>query len=640
MTYNYNFEVAAAVLMLLLIAIMLIHRDVDLAKGRAFFAFVISSVIESITNVLSAWGLEHTEVVSGVANWWICLIFFMSEALTSILYFRYVVNLCEPSRQRRIIYARITFIPFLAFVAMILTSWKFNLIFDVKDNVYSQGSAAWYGYFYITLFLACSLFVAILSKQNIRGRNRYAIILGSLISIIAIIVQYKYKTLILTGFANAIVIYIFYIVIQNPNEYRDRISNVNNERAFHLFFENEVNLEHRMQILTVDIHQPNQVYSLFGYRNGNVILGEVGDFLSSVTDPKRVFRISPRVFALVLDGDTDVENIRQIILKRFASSWNLDNLEVVVSVNMTKIIYPDDVGDISEFFGMNNFAKMLLRRNAAYNYIEMNSELKEKFLRVSKVDEALDRALGNASLEVYFQPIYDLKKRKFTSAEALARLIDPELGFISPEEFIDAAETNGTIIPLDLMVLDKTCNFIEKEILTRKNTIDIETVQINISAAQFMQPSMDEMILSIVDKHEVPHDMIVIEVTERAKNSAAERMERHMKNLKDKGIGFALDDYGTGNSNCSYLIDYPFDKVKFDKNMVWAYFKTDTGRIILDGEMQTIHNLNIPIVAEGIEEIGQLETMARLGVELIQGYYFSKPLPGKDFIPFLENYVD
>lgn len=637
MQYNYYYEIASVLFLGLLFFVLLIQSNFELAKGRAFFTLIISCIVESIMNVISAWGLDHTEFVSSTANWWLCFLFFVAEACTSVLFFRYVVTLCETSRAKRTYYAKMALVPFVIFIFMILTTRSFHLIFDVQDNVYTQGIAAWYGYFYITLYITASLVVAITAKSTIRGRNRYAVVIASLISAAAIIVQYQVKWLILTGISNAIIIYIFYILIQNPNELKDKTANVSNGRAFALWFENMQNQERNMQILTVDIHQQNQLDTIFGYRNSTLIISEVGEYLTELTKQKKVFHISANVFAIALSDSKDADQIRKKILERFDQPWALDSVNTMVTVNLGRLRVPEDAATINEFYGVHNFMKQLIRKDMFHNFIEMTPELREQYERTSRVNKALNRALRDQSLQVYFQPIYNIKKGKFTSLEALARMFDPELGFVAPDEFIAAAEQNGTIVPLDLMILEKTCAFIEDEILPRNDLLEIDTVQVNISVLQCLQQNMDEMVLSIIDKYHVPHEMIMLEITERASITIAELMEKHMRSLKAQGIRFALDDYGTGNSNCSYLIEYPFDKVKFDKTMIWAYFKAEKARIVLDGEMRTLHKLHIPIVAEGIEEEDQYQTMVDLGVEQIQGYYFSQPLSQLDALVFLEE---
>jgi len=640
MQYNYSFEISAVILLGLLIGVFLLNQDFEFAKNRSYFTFLMASFLNCILNIASCIGLTRTDVFSNFTNDVICFLFFLSEAFVSPMYFRYIVNLCEPNRKRREKYAVGTMIPFIIFIGMLVSNPVFHLIYDMKDNSYSQGRMAWYGYFYIMLFLVASVFIALTAKKTIRGRNRYSVFLASLISISAIVFQYNFKHILLTSFSNAVILFMFFILIQNSDELRDKVTNVGNTRAFFLNFENHSNQDKPMKIITVDIHQASQLSDLFGYRNSNIILDEVGEFLTDLADEKRVFHISSNVFAVVIDDNkADADRVASEILVRFEKPWVLDGIDTMLTVNVASYNYPENVKDYNEFHGLNNYIKSILRKDVENNYLKVNSDITDRYLRTTAVDKALRNALQKKSLKVYFQPIFDIDNGRFSSLEALARMFDDELGFVSPDEFIEAAENNGMIIPLDLMILEKTCEFIADQIIPNQDMLDIETVHVNISALQCLQPNMDEMILSIIDRCNVPRKMITLEITERATISAAELMQKHMLSLKDKGVKFALDDYGTGNSNCSYLIDYPFDEVKFDKNMIWAYFSTKRAEIILDGEMKNIHNLEIPIVAEGIENEIHLDAMKKLGVQKIQGYHYSRPLPPDQVIEFLISHA-
>jgi len=636
MQYNYSFEIAAVILMGLLIGIFIFNQNFELAKSRSFFSFLVASFCNCVINIISCIGLSRTDLVSNSANDVICFIFFLSEAFVSPLYFRYVVNLCEPNRKKRERYAFFTIIPFGMFIVMVVTNPLFHLIYNMKDNSYSQGRMAWYGYFYIMFFLVSSVLVAVTAKKTIRGRNRYSVILASIISISAILFQFYIKTILLTSFSNAVIIFMFFVLIQNSDDLKDKVTNIGNSRAFFLNFENHSNQDKPMTIITVDIHQASQLTDIFGYRNSNFILEEVAEHLCDMVGDKKVFHISSNVFAVVIDTPgIDADRISEEIISRFDKPWSVDGINSMLTVNVASMSFPDTVKDYHEFYGLNDYVKAILRKDVDNNYLKVDTEITENYTRTVVVDKALRNALLNKTIQVYFQPIYDVKSHTYDSLEALARIFDDELGFVPPDEFIATAENNGLIIPLDLMILEKTCEFIADQILPNRNMLDIKTVHVNISALQCLQPNMDEMILDIIDRCKVPRDMITLEITERATISAAELMQKHMMSLKEEGIKFALDDYGTGNSNCSYLIEYPFDEVKFDKNMIWAYFQSNTAEIILSGEMEIIHKINIPIVAEGIECEEQLEAFRKLGVERIQGYYYSRPLPAIQVIDFL-----
>ena len=289
--------------------------------------------------------------------------------------------------------------------------------------------------------------------------------------------------------------------------------------------------------------------------------------------------------------------------------------------------YPKDFTTIPEFFGIRSYLSSVASGNAGKEpVIETDAQMIEGYYRQNQIEMILERALRERSIQVYYQPIYSLKEKRIVSLEALARLFDGELGYIPPAEFIPIAEKNGDIIRIGEIVLEECCKFLSKHVLSNMS-LGIRSIQINISVAQCMQQNLKEAILPILQKYHIPTSMIVLELTESTAINAPALMEHHMKELGDAGISFAMDDYGTGNANCSYLMRFPFQEVKMDRDMTLAYFNNETARIVIENEIRTMQKLGIPMVVEGVEKLEQSEEMERLGVEYIQGYYYGKPLP-------------
>jgi EAL domain-containing protein (putative c-di-GMP-specific phosphodiesterase class I) len=141
-----------------------------------------------------------------------------------------------------------------------------------------------------------------------------------------------------------------------------------------------------------------------------------------------------------------------------------------------------------------------------------------------------------------------------------------------------------------------------------------------------------------MEKYHIPPSMITLELTEGIAVEMPERMLCHMDELGKQGVSFAMDDYGSGNSNCSYLIRFPFQEVKIDKEIVWAYFNSETAKIVLESEIRTLKKLGRKIVVEGIENREQSEAMERLGVDYIQGYYYGKPMPEAECLRYIRNF--
>lgn len=216
----------------------------------------------------------------------------------------------------------------------------------------------------------------------------------------------------------------------------------------------------------------------------------------------------------------------------------------------------------------------------------------------------------------------------------MIRLNDPELGFISPDEFIPIAEQNGTILQIGKLVFEKVCQMISSSEIWK---FGIHYIEVNLSTVQCMQEGLAQELIQIMDQYHVPYFMINLEITETAAYHSREQLLSNMKQLIDKGVSFSLDDYGTGFANMDYIVSFPFKIIKIDKSIVWSAMKTRRAGIVFQHIVQLIKDLNLEIVAEGVETIGHVNVLSAAGVNFLQGYYYSGPVPEETFLGIIKN---
>ncbi len=227
-----------------------------------------------------------------------------------------------------------------------------------------------------------------------------------------------------------------------------------------------------------------------------------------------------------------------------------------------------------------------------------------------------------------------MKDRCFNSAEALIRLHDEELGFISPEDFIPLAEKNGMIFRIGEFVFRSVCKAISEK---RLEQYGLEYIEVNLSVAQCMQENLHKTLLAIMDEYHVPYSFINLEITETAVTVSKETLRNNIEYLRKKGVTFSMDDYGTGYSNITNVITYPFHIVKMDKSIVWYAMENDRALSTLKHSINMIKSLNMDIVAEGVETKEQSQALQEMGCDYLQGYYYSKPIPLDAFITFISE---
>ena len=248
------------------------------------------------------------------------------------------------------------------------------------------------------------------------------------------------------------------------------------------------------------------------------------------------------------------------------------------------------------------------------------------------MEQLISDAIINDRLEVWYQPIYSTELRRFASAEALVRIRRENGELVPPADFIPIAESNGSILKVGETVFRKVCEFLNKSEIDKHG---ISYIEINLSVVQCAYEKLAEDYISIMADYGISPKLINLEITESASMNAKKTLLENMKRLTSYGVNFSLDDFGTGQSNLDYIVDMPVDIVKFDKGMTSAYFENGKAKYIMDAAMSMIQGMNLKIVSEGIETEEQFKVMNDLGINYIQGYYFSKPLSADEFMKFI-----
>ena len=236
---------------------------------------------------------------------------------------------------------------------------------------------------------------------------------------------------------------------------------------------------------------------------------------------------------------------------------------------------------------------------------------------------------------MFYQPIISTEKQKVISAEALIRLNDRVLGFVSPEEFIPISESNGKILEISEFVIDSVFRFVRDNPL---KDMGIEFIELNLSVMQCMDKNLTEKLKYYTDKYQIDPKQINLEITETATNFDEDRLRAQLGKLKKLGFNFSLDDYGTGYSNLVRVLEYPVDIIKLDKTIVWSAFHDRDNFITLKNLISMFHDVRRKIVAEGVENEEQMNALIELGCDFLQGYYYSKPVCEEDFLAYIARH--
>ena len=232
------------------------------------------------------------------------------------------------------------------------------------------------------------------------------------------------------------------------------------------------------------------------------------------------------------------------------------------------------------------------------------------FLYNKRVEQYLHKAITEDLFEIYYQPVYSTRKKCFITLEALSRLQHPELGWIAPDVFIQIAEKNHMIEQITDLQFSRVCRFLGENRYLMRHLLN---VKVNLSS------------------------LIQFEITETVATECNAGLRRVAEEFTDAGIGLCLDDFGSGYANLNTVMRLPFSVIKVDRSLLFDICRDEKRAIFYESVVETFHKMNYHIVSEGVETQEEMEQISSWGVEMIQGYYFSKPLPEKELLELLKK---
>ena len=365
----------------------------------------------------------------------------------------------------------------------------------------------------------------------------------------------------------------------------------------------------------------------FGVSEGNVLVEKLYNVLKKQINKKELLVYKDNASYALLLKYTDEQQLKERI-ETLTTSLNtvLPNMKLYFVVGVYTVDKDDT--DIEQLYSNAVLACDMLGDEAENKIVFYDIEMNKRRLWERKVEDDMDSALNNHEFQVYLQPKISTNKEVLAGAEALVRWIHPTEGFIPPNKFIPIFERNGFILKLDDYMLEEIAKQQAKWIEQGQTIVPIS---VNISRAHFAKEGLAEHICGIVDKYKVPHQFIELELTESAFFDDKNMLIRTVKKLHEFGFVVSMDDFGAGYSSLNSLKELPLDVLKLDADFFRGEEAVERGLLIVSEIIDLAKKLNMKIVAEGIESREQVEFLTEQECDLIQGYFYAKPMPINEF---------
>lgn len=363
----------------------------------------------------------------------------------------------------------------------------------------------------------------------------------------------------------------------------------------------------------------------------------IARYLEHFSTQYRAFRFGNTQFILLgtCDSEEDARSQAALVQQRFQKSWKTTEVDCLLDASFADIICDGDEKDEAQIIAQLEYALKRAKDNGGGRLVHFNEELNRELERQKYVLALIKRALSKDSFQLYYQPIYQCRDKRFCSAESLLRLNDENGQPVSPSEFIPLAEENGLIDSISWMVLSKVCRF-----LGENPTLALDSISINLSMQQLADPCLAERILSCLEEYHVPPEKIKIEITERVIAEEPDLVCCAMSHLIDKKIHFYLDDFGVGYSNLAVVLSLPFETIKLDASLISGIDTSEVTADTIHLLVQMLHRSGHIVVAEGIEYEAQALKAQVLDIDRIQGYYYARPMPEQALTDFLKIHTN
>lgn len=644
MSANIFLDLCAIIIVTMVIITLRFRKQTNGRSNMLFLALCFCVLLSGLTDMVSYY-YDTAETVgpeSLAIRLAVNYIYFYVRNFTAPLYILYVCSQTgiwhkiSGGSPLQIVWG----IPYLVDAILLLTNHWTQLVFYYDESfVYHRGllMPVLYGVAFFYMFFCIGILIVYF---NLMERGKSLILFMFLpINATAVTLQFFFPLLCIEIISSAMMLVVVVITIQRPEEMVDSIVGTMSNTAYIADMKQGFRSQRPMAVLLIHFKNHSALRNNLGLFNYQFLLKRLADKTAQIGKSMNlhpdIYYLDNGSFAVVSDERNTEEllDLGRIIHAYMKEPVRLKHTETLVNTLVCLVKCPGDISDYDTFISISRSFHNKLPDN---NRVSILSEIitSRDFVLKSQMDHIINRGIANHRFQMFYQPIYSLKQKRFVSVEALIRLYDEEFGSIPPSIFIPAAEESGAIHKIGDFVIEDVCRFIASEPF---KAMDLEYVELNLSLSQCIEQDLPEKIRFYMEKYDVRPEQINLEITETASDYDPRTTDRNIATLAAQGIHFSLDDYGTGYSNIKRVVSMPLHIVKLDKSLVDAMDSQQMWAVI-HHTVRMLQRIDKKILVEGVETERALHAFEEIGCDYIQGYYFSKPLSEGELIYFIQDH--
>ena len=640
------FDLSAILILTIMIVDLLLRKNLGSLTTKLLLILYINVLA---TTILDLWSEAYNiwvlaQETDSIFRFILYSGYFLSRNLTPLLFQLYLCAITDTwhilKKSKRLKLFLIT--PYAVVCTLILSNIFFHNIFYFNENlIYTRGPMFYGLHCCAFVYFVTGITFLITYRKMLTPDKLMALICFYPWNLFAILVQAFIPEYLIEMFLNTVSLFLVSNIVQRQEEVINPIIGIKSYIAYANDMKKSFFIKKQIRVFLARIINYSSLLTILGNDTCNDFMKQIAIKLKASFHNKHneaeFYYLENGLFAVVTEAK-DLEcfrNATQSFSNTIHERYLIGKTELETNSSLCAFRCPQDFKDYEKMMSFANSFSSFLPSNGNVTFLEDENDQQKFNLHLrNDIDKIISKAIEDNSFQMYYQPIYNVSKKKFVSAEALIRLKDDKYGFISPLLFITAAERNGTILQIGDFVLDSVCNFASK---CSKAKAPIKYFEINLSMKQCVQVDLKDKVLFYLKKYNLNPSQINLEITETAATTNLDIVEENINLLSKEGITFSLDDFGTGYSNLSRIITLPLSIVKIDKSMTDKVFDKRINAI-LKHTISLLKEIGIEIVIEGVETEEVFKECVKLGCDYIQGYYFSKPLCENEFINFIENH--
>ena len=620
---NIQIQACGLFILILLLIFYKSHKTLKLYKEKVFYRVLCIIMISLSLDILSIVVIYYRQILLELFVKLTCKAYVVSLIWGAYSSFIYVFSDLLPEKKHRKLTRQLSLFTLLQSLITFLLPIH---IFEGENQVYTYGNAVTCVYIFTALYILSTLVAACVFHKRLNPRRAFAIILWMVIWLASAFIQFLNNELLIVGFASAIGVFILFVIMENPEANLDRTLGCFNSYALTEYLNQMLEAKKDFGVLEISFENPGVLedHGMDSYeimRKTLHLLNPYNDIL--------VFKNITFGLVLISRNTEKLKTAGEEILGHFSDSDTFRKESMLILTPQANTFT-----DMDELLHFISFIRTEYAEDKGRLFLadeEIITKYKEQYL----IQQEIADALSEDRVEVFLQPIYSNQSSCFTSAEALVRIRKKDGTLLSPGIFIPVAEDSGQILELGERVLEKVCDFLKNSDAVK---LGIHYIEVNLSVIQCEKKDLARRLISIVEKYDINPQLINLEITETASISARTTLLDNMKQLIKYGFSFSLDDFGKGESNLMYVVEMPVSIVKLDYDISKAFFTSPKAKHVVKAVVGMAHGMDLKLVAEGIETKEEINGMCEEGIDYIQGYYYSKPLPMDEFLTFLQGY--